>query len=79
METCATAAGGEMMIRETIEIQCDKCGKHEQAKTMLGYRTSGLMGMFMTDLTINGWLFVRDERYKLERVLCPHCNKTEVE
>ena len=62
------------MIRDTIEIQCDKCGRHEQIQRMILYRISRLMSSFIEELEIAGWKFIRDEEYQLKKVLCPHCN-----
>lgn len=66
------------MIRETVEIQCDKCGRHAQTQKMIPYRISGLMQNFMIDLEINGWKFERNDGFELTRVLCPNC-KSKIE
>ena len=42
------------MIRDTIEIQCDKCGRHEQIQRMILYRISSLMSSFIEELEIAG-------------------------
>jgi peptide methionine sulfoxide reductase MsrB len=61
------------MIRETVEIQCNRCGRHQEIQRMIVYRISGLMPSFVQELETAGWKFERDDEYKLTRVLCWHC------
>lgn len=63
------------MIRDTIEIQCDRCGRHEQIQRMIAYRISSLMASFIQELETAGWMFERDSEYSLKRVYCPFCVK----
>lgn len=67
------------MIRETIEIQCAKCGIVKSQQTMVSYRISSQMDVFIKVLENHGWTFIRDENYELIRVLCGHCAKKEGE
>lgn len=63
------------MIRETVEVRCDRCGRHQQIQRMIVYRISGLMQSFIAELETAGWKFIRDDEHKLTSVLCHQCAK----
>lgn len=67
------------MIRDTIEVQCDRCGRHKQIQRMIVYRISSLMPSFIQELEVAGWMFERDDEYKLKAVYCPNCVKRREE
>lgn len=67
------------MIRDTVEIQCDRCGRHWKIQRMIIYRTSGMVPSSIEELNQCGWMFERDDEYKLKAVYCPNCVKRREE
>ena len=63
------------MIRTTIEIQCNNCGRHQSRNEMTFYRISGLVSGMIKDAELAGWVFDRGAEHKLLSVWCPMCAK----
>lgn len=67
------------MIRISVDVRCDKCGRVVHHEETPKWRISGLMTVACRDLRGIGWKFERDENWELKRVVCWNCNEEKDE
>lgn len=61
------------MIEMKIDVRCDTCGLTSSLKKTETYLVSGLFGEFTHELTLQRWLFERNDNGHLTKVSCPSC------
>lgn len=66
------------MIRDTIDIWCDRCDWVLTKEEKVESRLSVLMAWHIRELEEKGWVFEYDEEDALKRVLCTFCAKIEM-